>query len=199
MRRREFIAAASASLVSLSAVAPRPQQATVQTASGQMDQGSHRSVELPPRAGARPSVGEEELKKLEGTFRCQCGCSLDVYTCRTTDFSCAVSPLMHRDMVNLVLGGYSAPEITKVFLDVYGERVLMAPRFLGFNRVGYMAPFVVLVAGVVAVTLWIRRSVARRAASSPGSGVTRADDAVQATDHELQRIARAVDQGESKP
>ena len=42
---------------------------------------------------------------------CPCPCTLDVYTCRTTDFSCTISPAVHRDINALVAGGYSADEI----------------------------------------------------------------------------------------
>ena len=87
---------------------------------------------------------------LEHQIRCQCGCTLDVYTCRTTDFSCQVSPAMHRDIMALVEGGYSAQEILDAFVDTYGERALMAPKKEGFNWAGYLVPFGALAAGAAA-------------------------------------------------
>ena len=77
---------------------------------------------------------------LEHQINCQCGCPLDVYTCRTTDFSCSVSPAMHADVMGLVTGGYSATEILAAFQKVYGERVLMSPIKSGFNWLGYVTP-----------------------------------------------------------
>ena len=88
-----------------------------------------------------------ERDAVEHRMRCQCGCTLDVYTCRTTDFSCQVSPSMHRDVMGLVAGGYTAQEILDAFVGVYGERVLMAPPAAGFNLVGWVAPFAVLGGG----------------------------------------------------
>jgi cytochrome c-type biogenesis protein CcmH len=93
---------------------------------------------------------------VEHRIRCQCGCTLDVYTCRTTDFSCQVSPSMHRDVIALAAGGYSAQEILDAFVGVYGERVLMAPPAEGFNLFGWVAPFVALGAGAVTVIALLR-------------------------------------------
>jgi len=93
---------------------------------------------------------------LEHQIRCQCGCTLDVYTCRTTDFSCQVSPAMHRDVMALVEGGYSAQEILDAFVGTYGERALMAPKKEGFNWAGYLVPFGALAAGAAAVLVVLR-------------------------------------------
>ena len=37
-------------------------------------------------------MNQAKRDELEHQIHCQCGCNLDVYTCRTTDFSCEVSP-----------------------------------------------------------------------------------------------------------
>ena len=98
-----------------------------------MDQDAAQAVRRPAKPGAHPSMTDDERDDLEHQIRCQCGCTLDVYTCRTTDFSCEVSPAMHRDVMSLVEGGYSAQEILDAFVDTYGERALMAPRRAGFQ------------------------------------------------------------------
>jgi cytochrome c-type biogenesis protein CcmH len=119
---------------------------------GSMNQGAARSVRRPPKPGALPSMTDRERDmQVERNVRCQCGCTLDVYTCRTTDFTCQVSPAMHADIKSLVEGGYTAQEILDSFVNTYGERALMAPRPQGFNLVGYVAPFVAFAAGAVAV------------------------------------------------
>lgn len=134
---------------------------TAQTFSGPMAQDAYRSVKLEPRAGAAPSMTTEARDDLEHNIKCQCGCVLDIYTCRTTDFSCAVSPAMHTDVMGLVAGGYGAQEILDAFQAVYGEQALMAPLMRGFNWVGYLMPFVVIVTGGVAIAMLIRRWGAR--------------------------------------
>src|SRR3954465_6604483 len=105
---------------------------------GAMDQAASRSVRRPAKPNARPQLTAAQRDDLEHGIRCQCGCTLDVYTCRTTDFSCQVSPSMHRDVLALVQGGYSAQEILDAFVNVYGDRVLMAPPKVGFNILGYV-------------------------------------------------------------
>jgi cytochrome c-type biogenesis protein CcmH len=121
-----------------------------------MNQGAARTVTRPPKPGARPSMDADTRDALEHHIRCQCGCTLDVYTCRTTDFSCQVSPAMHRDVMALVEGGYSAQEILDAFVDTYGERALMAPKKEGFNWAGYLVPFGALAAGAAAVLVVLR-------------------------------------------
>jgi cytochrome c-type biogenesis protein CcmH len=122
-----------------------------------MDQSAARSVRLPPKPGASPSMTPEERDALEHRIRCQCGCTLDVFTCRTTDFSCQVSPQMHRDVLALVQGGYDSDEILAAFVDSYGDRVLMAPPKTGFNILGYVLPGITLAVGAIVLAVVIRR------------------------------------------
>jgi cytochrome c-type biogenesis protein CcmH len=167
MQRRDFIirslALGGTALAGASAL--DAQQATQgdSTAGGQgtsnlfdMNQGAARTVTRPPKPGARPSMNADERDTLEHQIRCQCGCTLDVYTCRTTDFSCQVSPAMHGDVMALVEGGYSAQEILDSFVGTYGERALMAPKKEGFNWAGYLVPFGAIAAGAAAVAVVLR-------------------------------------------
>src|SRR5688572_28584330 len=65
----------------------RAAQVPVQTFNGPMaDAGEvYRLVTLPSKPGAKPSMTDAERDELEHKLHCQCGCQLDVYTCRTTD------------------------------------------------------------------------------------------------------------------
>ena len=155
-----------------------------------MDQSASRPVTLPPKPGAHPVLTATERDAVEHRIRCQCGCTLDVYTCRTTDFSCQVSPSMHRDVVTLAAGGYSAQEILDAFVGVYGERVLMAPPAEGFNLFGWVAPFVALGVGGVAVFTLLRswRHAPRPAGVRAASPVAPSD----ATAEELARLESMV-------
>jgi cytochrome c-type biogenesis protein CcmH len=167
MHRRDFLvrgmALGGASL--LGAHGLRAQQAAQGDSTGgqsgtsnlfDMNQGAARTVTRPPKPGARLSMSADARDDLEHHIRCQCGCTLDVYTCRTTDFSCQVSPAMHRDVIALVEGGYSAQEILDAFVGTYGERALMAPKKEGFNWAGYLVPFGALAAGAAAVVVVLR-------------------------------------------
>ena len=136
-----------------------------------MDQTAARSVRLAPKPGASPSMTADERDALEHRIRCQCGCTLDVFTCRTTDFSCQVSPAMHRDIMSLVQGGYTAPEIMDAFVNVYGDQALMAPPREGFNIVGYVLPGIAIAVGAIVLGVVMRRWKRENAmvAATPGA------------------------------
>jgi cytochrome c-type biogenesis protein CcmH len=160
-----------------------------------MNQGAARTVHRPPKPGVKAHVSNAERDQIEKKLRCQCGCTLDVYTCRTTDFACEVSPAMHRDINALIEGGYGAQEIIDAFVDSYGEKVLMAPTKSGFNLVGWTMPFGALLVGggVLAVLLrrWRRRAVI--ASAEAMNPVVRARaPGVDASDDELARLDAAV-------
>lgn len=154
-----------------------------------MDQSAARSVRLPRKPGASPSMSVAERDALEHRLRCQCGCTLDVYTCRTTDFSCQVSPSMHRDVMALVDGGYTAEEIIAAFEEVYGERVLMAPKREGFNLLAYALPGAAIAGGAVVLAVVLRRW--RRAARAVGAASSPAAP-LDASPEELRRLDAAV-------
>jgi cytochrome c-type biogenesis protein CcmH len=158
---------------------------------GPMDQGAARRVVLPPKAGARAALSNDERDALERQIRCQCGCTLDVYVCRTTDFSCQVSPAMHRDVIALVEGGYSGQEIIDAFVDTYGEVALMAPKKEGFNWAGYLVPFGALAAGGAALVTFLRR-MQQRAAAQPAPVRAPTVDASLGSADELARLEAAV-------
>jgi len=161
----------------------------VQTFNGPMADANdvYRPVTLPAKPGAQASMSDAERDDLEHKLHCQCGCNLDVYTCRTTDFACSVSPAMHADVMGLVSGGYGAQEILAAFKAVYGEKVLMAPGKSGFNLVGYTMPFIALAGGAVLVTALINRWKSRAPVAAP-SPVHYAD----ASEGELAALDAAV-------
>src|SRR5207245_4528691 len=60
----------------------------------------------PARAGRPlPPVtardNDAAIQVIEKQLKCTCGCNQDVYTCRTTDFSCTTSPAMHQRVLQL--------------------------------------------------------------------------------------------------
>lgn len=158
-----------------------------------MDQSAAKPVQLPPKPGAVPLLTDLQRDELERHLHCQCGCTLDVFTCRTTDFSCQVSPAMHRDVLELVRGGYSAQEIMDAFVGAYGERALMAPKKSGFNLIAWFTPGIAVLAGGAGVYALLRRwgrnsseGAAAKRASAPAMG------RVDATSDELARLEAAV-------
>jgi cytochrome c-type biogenesis protein CcmH len=181
------------------------------TASGQqatnfapMDQSAYRPTIRPPKPNAVPQMDAERRDAFEKQLKCQCTCPLDVYTCRTTDFSCPVSPAMHRDVVRLIEGGYTEEEILAAFVETYGEVALTSPKKVGFNWAAYFAPAILLATGALLLTLMIRRwSVAAQGAAAGGAGNAEGargagsagaarTPSIAATDDELARLDRAV-------
>jgi cytochrome c-type biogenesis protein CcmH len=194
MSRREFLLAVPA-LGLGAAVFPRRVAGAqaVQTFNGPMADANevYRPVNLPARAGAQASMSDARRDDLEHELHCQCGCNLDVYTCRTTDFACSVSPAMHADVMGLVSGGYNATEILAAFKSVYGEKVLMAPGKRGFNLVGYTMPFIALGVGAVMVSALIKRwkSDAPVAVAPAANGVDASESELAALDAAVRRDA----------
>jgi cytochrome c-type biogenesis protein CcmH len=160
LSRRRFFAASAAGVATLAAARiasaqEAGQQVNTGAANAPMESDRYKPVQL--AAKGPPVMDQAKRDDLEHHLHCQCGCNLDVYTCRTTDFSCEVSPAMHRDVMALVAGGYSAPEIIAAFKNVYGDRVLMAPPTSGFDIAAWITPFVALLAGIALVLVVLRR------------------------------------------
>jgi cytochrome c-type biogenesis protein CcmH len=184
-----LVVAAGGALVTRAGVAQQPTGLQDTSNLFPMDQAAARSVRLPPKPGALASMTPAERDDLEHRIRCQCGCTLDVYTCRTTDFSCQVSPAMHRDIMALVDGGHDAGEILDAFVDVYGERALMAPTKEGFNMLAWILPGTAIAAGAVVVGAiirrWRRAGVAATASAGPPVPIAASAD-------ELARLEAAI-------
>lgn len=113
------------------------------------------------------------IQAIEKRIKCTCGCGLDVYTCRTTDFTCPVSPKMHAQVLTLAASGKNADQIIAAFVQEHGLEILMAPPKRGFNLIGWGTPWVVvLVAGVAlafAMVRWVRRGAPQPAVAADGA------------------------------
>jgi cytochrome c-type biogenesis protein CcmH len=189
VKRREFILGVPALGLAAAAFPHRMRAQAVQTFNGPMADANdvYKPVTLAAKPGAKASMTDAQRDDLEHQIHCQCGCNLDVYTCRTTDFACSVSPAMHSDVMGLVAGGYGAQDILAAFKSVYGEKVLMAPVRSGFNLVGYTMPFVALGTGAVIVAALLQRWKSRTVVRAPASGAM-----VDATEGELAALDAAV-------
>jgi cytochrome c-type biogenesis protein CcmH len=164
------------------------QQAPAQTMSGPMSTEKYVPVSLPARPGATPLLTTEQRDSLEKHLKCQCGCPMDIYLCRTTDFACPLSPMVHADVEALIAGGYSETEIRDAFVAAYGERVLTAPKAEGFNLLAYIAPFAVFGVGA-GLAAWLIRQWRRPIPAVAGAAHI---PQVAGTPEELARLDAAV-------
>ena len=154
--------------------------------SGKLWDPSRAGRPLPP-VSARDNT--DAIQAIEKRLRCTCGCQLDVYTCRTTDFTCETSPAMHQRVLALAAQGKSGPEIVDAFVQENGVSILMAPPKHGFNLAGYFMPAILILTAAAVLILvlrrWTRAAVpATLAAANP----------VPASPDELEQLRRALRQ-----
>jgi cytochrome c-type biogenesis protein CcmH len=136
-----------------------------------------------------PTENRAEIQAIEKRLACNCGCTLDVFTCRTTDFSCTYSPALHREVLALRANGKTAQEILDAFVAKYGEKALMAPEPHGFNLAGYFLPGAVIAAGAAGLFLFISRRKLALAGTTPAPAPL---DPAAGTPEEMERLRRAL-------
>ena len=167
-------------------------QALPDSLSGQGSRGTLRDPSVVGRSRGRTGAGENdaEIQAIEQRLACNCGCTLDVFTCRTTDFTCTYSPGLHREVLALHSGGKSAQEILDAFVEKYGEKALMAPEPRGFNLAGYLLPGAAVTVAGAALLLFIGR---RKSQVSSDAGFTASSTAPPAASpEELERLRSAL-------
>ncbi|GBD31362.1 MAG: hypothetical protein KatS3mg081_1067 [Gemmatimonadales bacterium] len=166
LSRRGFLAGAIGLAGSLASVGGADAQTPAQdTAVGRL---SDPRVAGKPRARVTDYENDPLIVGVEEKIRCTCGCNLSVYTCRTTDFTCEVSPAMHREVISLVEEGKGAEEILAAFVQRYGEAVLMAPPKRGFNWAAYLVPGAVILAAGTLLAWYLKRRVGIQGAPVAG-------------------------------
>ena len=177
--RRDFLTAFGAMFLSL--------RQTVQQSdsTGRVYDPGRAGRPLPPVTAAD---NDAAIQAIEKKLRCSCGCGLDIYTCRTTDFSCTYSPALHKEVLRLAGQGKSAQQITDEFVAQYGQEALMAPPKRGFNLAGYFVPSLAIVVAAVflvrALRRWTRDVPAPAVAPAPGPS---------ASPSELEQLRRELD------
>lgn len=166
-----------------------------------MEGDFYKAIRLPPKPNAVPLLDKKQIEDFERSIACPCPCTLDVFTCRTTDFSCGNSPAVHSDVLALVKGGYSADEIMQAMLGTYGNEILMAPPKSGINLIAWFAPFAALGAGAILVNAMLRgwrRNAEVAALRSSSSAMIKPVDVV-ATDDEMARLQMALRDDSHQP
>ena len=157
-------------------------------------------LRIPEAAGrSRMPVAEldnsEVIKKIENQLRCTCGCNLDIFTCRTTDFTCTYSPALHIEIVGLYQSGLTPEQVIAAFVEKYGEQSLMAPPAEGFNLAGYLVPgLAVLAAGTMLAVVLPRRNRQAAVALAEGGSAPAAAMSPAASPEEMERLKQALNE-----
>ena len=129
------------------------------------------------------------VKGTERQLKCTCGCNLDIFTCRTTDFTCTYSPQLHLEIVDLFKQGKTSEEVIAAFVQKYGEQSLMAPKAEGFNLAGYLVPGLVTLAAGTALGLYLLRRKRQAPEAAFATGPAPGDNA---SPEEMERLKRAL-------
>jgi len=130
-------------------------------------------------AAALPARGAPTQQEVEESLTCQCGCGLTVHSCN--HLQCSSGEPMKKEISERIGRGEDKETILAAFGTRFGEKVLSAPTFRGFNWFAWITPFAaVLSAGLVLVV-----AIRRRAKTVPVS-----TPAPQASDHLRARLAR---------
>ena len=166
---RRGLLATAAGLVGAATATRIAAQDTAQTR-GAADPLMNPEIVGQTRAVATSLDNAEEIKVIELQLKCTCPCNLDIFTCRTTDFTCTYSPELHQEVVALYTAGQNADQIIAAFVTKYGEQVLLAPNARGFNLLGYLLPgAAILTAASILGFLLLRRHRERMLLATPAA------------------------------
>lgn len=179
--RREFLAACGGLLV---AAGQAVQQPGSPAANRVYDPDRAGRAQVPITA----ADNDAHIQALEKKLRCTCGCGLDVYTCRTTDFACTYSPALHKQVLASLGQGKTAQQVIDEFVAQYGQAALMAPPKRGFNLAGYFVPSLAILVAAAFLVRALRRWT--REAPAPAASPPLPD----ATPAELARLRQELDQ-----
>lgn len=196
MNRRHFLGAGLSTALATLSGQPLRAMSHCQAAQDSLGGVGSRGTLRDPRAVGRPRPATDarddaEIKAIEQRLACNCGCTLDVFTCRTTDFTCTYSPALHREVLALRDEGKTAQQILDAFVARYGEKALMAPKPKGFNLAGYLLPGTLIAAAGAGLVLYIGRRKAAVAVSPAGAAPGKVAE-VAASPDELDRLRRAL-------
>lgn len=182
--RREFLMALGAAFLSFGQTV---QQSDRQTGGGGRVYDPNRAGRA--QAPVTAADNDAHIQAIEKKLRCSCGCGLDIYTCRTTDFQCTYSPALHKEVLRLTGQGKTAQQVIDAFVAQYGQEALMAPPKRGFNLAGYFVPSIAIVIAAGVLVRVLRRWTRDAAAAAPATTAS----VPNATPQELERLRRELD------
>ncbi len=119
-----------------------------------------------PVQASPPKTSVEDVAQ---GLTCQCGCGLTVANCNHPN--CSFSVPVREQIEQMIAKGFGKRDILAFFRQKYGEKILSAPDPHGFNLLAWLTPFIMLLAGAVALLLALRRW-SRRTPSAPQTTVS---------------------------
>lgn len=137
-------------------------------------------------AGAT-AVTAATQQEVEEALTCQCGCGLTVHSCN--HLQCGSGEPMKKEIAERLARGEDKDAILAVFRQRYGEKVLSAPTFRGFNWFAWLTPFAAVLAGAAVLTIVLARRGRRAAPAVAGAPAPRGG-----TDAQRERLARELEE-----
>ena len=105
---------------------------------------------------------------------CVCGCNQILLECNHV--GCTYSDRMREQLLAATQRESSDENILQTFVKEYGTTVLAAPTMRGFDRVAWIMPFAVFLAGALMAVILIRNWKARQPSHAGLHGTTAALD-----------------------
>jgi cytochrome c-type biogenesis protein CcmH/NrfF len=144
----------------------------------------------PAVADVAPGANAPTQKEIESALTCQCGCGLTVHSCN--HIQCGSGEPMKKDIAERLARGEGREAILAAFASKYGEKVLAAPTFQGFNWLAWVTPFAAVLLAASLLAFAIRRRTHEAAPPTPQpAGPAGGDPALRARlADELDRLER---------
>lgn len=96
---------------------------------------------------AMPENKAESIDKIfsqmQDELMCLCGCNSIMKKC--PHINCGFAIPARRDMKEMLNAGKSSDEVIQFLVEKHGEQILASPKREGFNLLGYIMPFLVIV------------------------------------------------------
>lgn len=99
--------------------------------------------------------------EVEEALICQCGCGIVLKHCPHQNCGFAIPARQY--IADLINEGKDKDEIIEIFLKQYGQKALAAPKKEGFNLLGYILPFIALIAAAFFLSRVIKSWTSRGA------------------------------------
>ena len=99
------------------------------------------------------SATPEAVESVTGKIICDCGCSnLTVKEC-----TCGKADRVRVEVAARLDTGKTPEQVVQTYVEEFGEQILAAPTTRGFNLVGWLAPFAVLLFAAAFLVIVLRR------------------------------------------
>ena len=133
------------------------------------------AIALVGALGGATDARATSQQDVEESLTCQCGCGLTVHSCN--HLQCGSGEPMKAEIAERIAHGEDKDTIIAAFRTKYGEKVLSAPTFGGFNRLAWITPFaaLILAGSVLAYRLARRSATATGAVAAGGTTAPTAD------------------------